>query len=145
MSVKVSMAINVPIFVKRKHMPNWPNYGPNNKWHGERPFGRWFTNIRARAKKKGLGFDLDPSWLLTRLKATGGKCEQTGIKLSPPNNGPLSPWSTSLDRIDSSKGYTKDNVQIVCWSYNVAKSTFTDAVVLEMAKAMILHQYPDSQ
>lgn len=36
-----------------------------------------------------------------------------------------SPWLASLDRIDSSKGYTKDNIQFVTMFANYAKNSFT--------------------
>jgi hypothetical protein len=35
------------------------------------------------------------------------------------------PFKASLDRIDSSRGYTEDNVQWVCWSVNQMKSDKT--------------------
>lgn len=37
------------------------------------------------------------------------------------------PAAASLDRIDSTKGYVKGNVQFVCRAINLAKSTFSDA------------------
>jgi hypothetical protein len=37
-----------------------------------------------------------------------------------------SSWDTaSVDRIDSSKGYTKDNIQFVCFMANIAKNKFS--------------------
>jgi hypothetical protein len=54
--------------------------------------------------------------------------------LSP---GPRKQFAPSADRIDPGRGYTKDNVQIVCWQYNAAKHTFTDADVVRFARAVI--------
>ena len=45
----------------------------------------------------------------------------------------------SIDRIDSSKGYTKDNVQLVSWVANQAKNNMTNMEVAEFAKDMYEH------
>jgi len=42
----------------------------------------------------------------------------------------------SLDRVDSSKGYTKDNVQLVCRIYNTAKGNGTKEDVMKMVDAL---------
>ena len=41
------------------------------------------------------------------------------------------PKTASIDRIDSSKGYTKGNVQWVCVFANLAKNTFKDELIKE--------------
>lgn len=43
----------------------------------------------------------------------------------------------SLDKIDPSGGYTKSNVQVVCWWYNASKQQFTDAEVLTLCEAVV--------
>ena len=35
-------------------------------------------------------------------------------------------FKCSLDRIDSEKGYTEDNVRFVCWAVNQMKADRTD-------------------
>lgn len=42
----------------------------------------------------------------------------------------------SLDRIDSKKGYTPDNVQFVCMAVNFAKNNFTDSEVREFFRGL---------
>ncbi len=37
----------------------------------------------------------------------------------------------------NAKGYIPDNVQLVCWCYNVAKQTWTDEDVLKLAKGLL--------
>ena len=53
-------------------------------------------------------------------KIRKGKCEATGLQLyvTPINN----PFYPSIDRMDSSEGYTKDNCQLVSLMYNELKS-----------------------
>lgn len=48
----------------------------------------------------------------------------------------LSPWSLSIDRIDSAKCYTKDNIRLVCLMYNLAKNIWTDNDVIKLAKML---------
>ena len=67
------------------------------------------TVAKARAKKKGLDFNLEVN--------KGGKCN--------------SPNSPTLDRIDNSKGYVKGNVQIISWRANKIKA---DASLEELRK-----------
>jgi hypothetical protein len=47
-----------------------------------------------------------------------GKCAVTKIMMT---NHKTSPLKLSCDRIDSSKGYTNDNIQLVCWFVNRMK------------------------
>lgn len=89
----------------------------NYKWRAENPKKYLLHNAKARARKKGFDFDLTindfeiPSHcpvLNLPLEQTWGE----GTKDNKP----------SLDRIDSSKGYTKDNVQVISWRANNLKS-----------------------
>lgn len=90
---------------------------------------------KARAERKGREFDLDTDWLDGKIDI--GHCEQTGIAFDMSQGNGRSPWTPSFDRIDNSKGYTKDNTQIVVWAYNAAKGEGTDSDVLRLCKALI--------
>lgn len=87
----------------------------------------------ARAEKKGWKFDLDEAWVQEHMAS--GKCEVTGICFGI--GGSKSPWQPSIDRIDSDKGYTKDNCQMVVWIYNRAKADGTHQNVMLMARALV--------
>ncbi len=55
-------------------------------------------------------------------------CPVFGKKLDFEHAGGIigrNPYSPSLDRIDNSKGYTKDNVRIISWRANALKSDAT--------------------
>jgi hypothetical protein len=95
------------------------------------------ANSRSNAKRAGVSFDLDHGWLFERLSR--GVCEITGIPLIltfPGGRGNYHPFSPSLDREVPSRGYTKDNVRVVCWAYNAAKGTATDEDVMTLARAL---------
>jgi hypothetical protein len=93
----------------------------------------------ARHSKKGpFEFTLTLEWVEEHLAS--GVCEVSGHPL-----GKLSsrdPWAPSIDRIDSGKGYTPENCQVVCWIYNRAKGADSDAEVLEMARFLVLRYGP---
>lgn len=88
-------------------------------------------NSRNRAKRLGVEHALTRKWIAERLNAP---CPITGrtFDLSGPAKGSrCNPNSPSLDRIDSSKGYTVDNVRVTTVHANVALNEFgTEALVL---------------
>ena len=98
------------------------------------------SGAKARAKKRSLEFNLTVDWLLERLAR--GVCEVTGLPFVPSigtgqQRSFLNPWAPSLDRIENSRGYTTDNVQVVVSIYNIAKGEHTDADVFRMAEALV--------
>lgn len=100
--------------------------------------GRMLIWIRRRAAKKQYEFDLTREWIEQRLAS--GACEVTGLKfdLGRDTSQRFNPWCPSIDRIDSSKGYTQDNCRAVVWIYNMAKSEWSDEVVMQFAKSLAL-------
>ncbi len=97
-----------------------------------------YHNAKQRAYDKGLEFSLSKEFIEKALKK--GKCAQTDIKFDFNENsggkGQASPWSPSIDRKDSNKGYTEDNCQIVALIYNRAKGADSAKDVRDMAKAL---------
>lgn len=98
-----------------------------------------FAVTKSRSKTKGIDFDLTMEFILDHLKK--GTCPKTGITFTFTNNGNNAGTrkvsTPSIDKIDPRKGYTKDNVQIVCWWYNLSKSTFTDEEVTELCQKVV--------
>jgi hypothetical protein len=94
------------------------------------------SGAKARAKKRGLAYNLDRKWYLKRFE--GGRCEATGIKFYPyVGKSSRHPHSPSIDRINSSKGYTKDNCWLVCWAFNTAKADFSLKDFVEIAELVV--------
>lgn len=82
---------------------------------------------KSRAIKKGIPFDLDLEWVVSKIEPL--VCEATGVKLTldaPPARGHFNLWSPSLDKIDPHGGYTKDNVAVVATGYNLLKNQNTN-------------------
>lgn len=94
-------------------------------------------DARYRARLKGLTFDLTAEHVEAILR--DGRCQVSGIPLDlgpPPVGYKSNPWAPAVDRKDSRRGYTADNVQIVVNIYNRAKSEFHSVDVLCLALAL---------
>ena len=80
--------------------------------------------------------DFTSEWI--EEKVLNGFCEATGIPFDLETKRTeihaANPWVPSLDRIDSSRPYLKDNVQVVVYMYNVCKGEFSHKDVVHFAK-----------
>ena len=70
-----------------------------------------------------------------------GICPFTGWKLILPYDvmgwrGKRNSKRASVDRIDCSKGYTKDNIRYVSFMANIARCDFSDEDLVEFCKAV---------
>jgi len=113
-----------------------------SRWYGSLPsyLGRLKTYAKKRAKKKGLKFDLSKEDLERLWARQQGKCALTGITMTRPDGDPQSlrvATNVSLDRINSSKGYTRDNVQLVCWRANQLKGRLSEEELVFWSKKFV--------
>lgn len=79
-------------------------------------------------KSKELSIDMKHGWDL--FLKQDKKCALSGLNLSFDNKN----ITASLDRIDSSKGYIKGNVQWVHKHINIMKNKFDNEYFIEMCK-----------
>ena len=92
----------------------------------------WAKSLLARAKtrsrNKKIDFDLDENFILYLLDEQNNKCAISGVDISFDSDysGRIDQYRGSIDRVDSSLGYTKDNVQIVCAQINIMKHQSTN-------------------
>jgi hypothetical protein len=83
-------------------------------------------NSKHRANKHKIEFNLTYEDLLTLYNDNNGCCKLTGICFDLEKNNEkfknykFYPTAISLDKIDSFKGYTKDNVRLVICAMNIA-------------------------
>ncbi len=66
-------------------------------------------------------------------RCQNGRCAMSGLMLRPTATGLFQP---SLDRIDSKRGYSEDNVQIVLLSMNLMKNAQSQEAAQELISAM---------
>lgn len=101
------------------------------------PESRLLSNAKNRAAIKGWDFDLTVEWAQAKLAT--GLCEVTGIPFDFARGSTTqhNPFRPSIDRKDTSLGYTRDNCQMVVGIYNQAKGTWSHEDVLKLARALI--------
>ena len=104
----------------------------NNRKDEYTGFRYILRNIRKRFKK----VDIDLEYLKYLWESQNGICPYTGIHLTLPTyvNHDFFFTCASLDRIDSSKGYVKGNVQFITLPINLMKSTKSDAEIKRFLK-----------
>lgn len=89
---------------------------------------RQVSALKYRAKKMSLDFNLDTEYVESLMIPY---CPALGYKLQysilPGNKYKKRKDAASIDRIDSSLGYTKGNVQILSWQANLIKQNATDS------------------
>ena len=75
-------------------------------------------NSKARAAKgrPNMVCEITSDDLIDLFKEQRGRCAISGILLQFDGKN----WVLSLDRKDPSKGYTKDNIQLICGEFNTA-------------------------
>lgn len=95
-------------------------------------------NAKQRSKKKKQPFSLSLAHVLAGI----GKvfCPKTGAMFDLSKAGSrTNPFAPSLDRIDSGKPYTDDNVQVVAWFYNHMKHEHSEALLLDLCARILEH------
>lgn len=104
------------------------------------------TTIRAHSRKnaktRSLDFALSRDDVLAIWQRSGGTCEVSGLKFDLMNPGGYRrrPFAPSIDRIDSTKGYTIDNCRLVVLILNLAINEFGEDVFAKAATAFLRHR-----
>lgn len=116
-------ALNTAHAIRKHNLLNHPEY----------LFKYYMHNIKRRYKEIAIDlFDLKEQW-----EKQQGICPYSGIKLilathTKGHNNPI--YRASLDRIDSSKGYIKGNIQFVSTCLNYMKTTLSDKETIDLCK-----------
>lgn len=96
------------------------------------------TNAKNQCGKRGLTYFLPQGYLPHLWEMQGGKCAVSGAPMqhTPTDSAGrrCNDYAASLDRVDSSKGYTPDNVRLVCWFVNDMKGDRSDAEFLSLIR-----------
>lgn len=107
----------------------------------------WVRNVvyqaRRRAKRRGLDFTLTATDVQALVERAAGKCEVTDIPFEHRRThaGHARPFAASLDRRDSTRGYTPDNCRLVTVAANAALGEWGDEVLTRVAHGLLRKQF----
>lgn len=97
--------------------------------------GKTWSTICRRARNRGRSVDVSIQDVWEIYEKQNRKCALSGIPIA---FGKINSETTaSLDRIDSSRGYVKDNVQWVHKDVNIMKNVFSVEYFLEMCTNVV--------
>jgi hypothetical protein len=119
--------------------------GSNSKnWKGcGQISSRYFSQIRNNAKTRNLEFDITLEELWEKFQEQGGRCAISGVGLTLTGNSRSHRTNredtASVDRIDSLKGYTKDNIQWVHKDINLMRNKLGMAEFIEWCNKIANH------
>ncbi|KAK9844383.1 hypothetical protein WJX74_001753 [Apatococcus lobatus] len=95
----------------------------NSRWRAKGLHARRF----AGSSTAGFEFEVTADACQDLWRAQEGRCALSGEPLATdvgrgPEHKRARMWNASLDRIDSARNYSRDNVQLVCSAVNIMKS-----------------------
>jgi len=113
-----------------KH-PTWEGFGDIS--------ATYFHNLQNGAMSRNLEFSITIEDIWKLFLKQNKKCKLSHIELIPPI-GRWEEYTASLDRVDSSKGYTIDNVQWIHKDINKMKQSLTQEHFIHLCKQIALQQ-----
>jgi hypothetical protein len=81
--------------------------------------------IEKDKKRTTKGFDITPEFVLNLYQTQDKKCLITNLDMTTFKGKGLYFSNVSIDRKDPNLGYTKDNIQLVCFWANQAKGVLS--------------------
>lgn len=99
---------------------------------------RAFTSAKHHSKKIGRTFAIAFDDVLALWAAQDGKCAITQTPMEfLPGNGERNRNKVTMDRIDSTLGYERGNVWLVCDWVNIAKTSMSKADAILFARGIL--------
>lgn len=135
----ISRALNVygikdrnpaPLLRTNKNYVGWKGYKELS--------GTLYNKYKRGAEKRGLEFNVTPQFLWDLFIKQNRKCALSGIEIyfskTEGRKRDTKEITASLDRIDSNKGYTEDNVQWVHKKVNTMKMQMEEKEFISFCK-----------
>ena len=104
-----------------------------------------FNDLRHNAKKRNILVEITLDDIKELYKKQDGKCALSGRTMTYESKERedkqhiINKNNISVDRIDSKKGYIKDNIQLVCAIVNRMKMLMTDDELKTIAEKVVNH------
>jgi hypothetical protein len=99
-----------------------------------------YYDLISNAKKRYISVNITIDDIKSQYNNQVGLCAMTRFKMTwikHPNESEThinNKFNISVDRIDSNKGYTKDNIQLVCATANIIKNKLPQDKFIEICK-----------
>jgi hypothetical protein len=87
----------------------------------ERRLRLWQNTLKHDSKNRGVEHNITVDDINEIFERQNGLCFWFGVPLIP-SDKTKHPQQPSLDRLDRSKGYTKENVVLCCYSANIGRN-----------------------
>lgn len=102
----------------------------NPAWKGYKNVpGKVFSKLKRDAKTRGISFQITLEDIQEKYEQQDMRCALTGLPV-------LFGMNASVDRIDSEKDYTKDNIQVVLSVINIMKRDIPEDLFIVLCKAV---------
>lgn len=101
--------------------------------------GSVWSKIRSHAKERGIYWDIDVEYAWELFQRQGGRCVLSGLTIGFPRKFKDTCATASLDRIDSTLGYTVDNVQWLHKDINTMKNNHKEPYFIDLCQAVARH------
>lgn len=130
------------IKLRENDFVNKGKYRENNPaWKGHGSIGGgFFAQIKNSANHRGIEFNISINLINELYKVQNGKCALSGLNITLPKSDEhqsTGNYTASLDRIDSLKGYTKDNIQWVHKWVNKMKQNLQEDEFLYLCNCIV--------
>ena len=102
--------------------------------------GTFYSRLVASAKKRGIPVSVSIEQLWDLLQAQKFRCALSGLPIVLDKNRDFLKTTASVDRIDSTEGYTVHNVQWVHKEVNLMKNVLTEHRFIELCSAVSGHR-----
>jgi len=110
-------------------------------WKGSGDLSRsYFSKTKREAESRNLEFNVTIDFLWEMFLKQNKKCSLSGEEICFRSKVKTSDGTASLDRIDSSKGYTEDNVHWVHKNVNIMKWDLPVNRFLELVKKIYINK-----
>ena len=103
-------------------------------------FGRAIANARSRSSKKSIPFDLTRGDIIAMFEKQGGRCYYSDVKMNIVKSDASSthdPFKMTLDCVDPSLGYIKDNVVWCAYCVNALKLKMSKESMIGVCRAIV--------
>ena len=119
----------------RKRASEWRK---SSQFNIDRFVSHTFSTLKRGAADRNIKVSITKEQLHKVLVQSNGKCAISGLALDTMFNSCV---KASIDRIDSNRGYTLNNIQVVASCVNIAKSDLPQEDFIKLCKSVVDTNY----